>query len=121
DDAHDGRAPMTPTGLAVPLRGRSDMANIIDTTRIGRCIVFSREHLKQARAAGDEIRAMQWHAVMDEYIDAWPRSAGSSIPPPAPRSAASVPAIAGGPAGSGPVKSISCPSTICSHIASRNA
>ncbi|HEY1842370.1 MAG TPA: hypothetical protein VGG53_19570 [Mycobacterium sp.] len=51
------------------------MATIIDTTRIGRCIVFAREHLKQARAAGDEIRAMQWHAVMDEYIDAWPRSA----------------------------------------------
>jgi hypothetical protein len=58
-----------------PVRGRSDMATIADTTRIGRCLVFVRDHLNQARAAGDEIRAMQWHAVMDEFIDAWPRSA----------------------------------------------
>jgi hypothetical protein len=66
---------MTPTGLSFPCRGRSEMATIADTTRIGRCLVFVRDHLNQARAAGDEIRAMQWHAVMDEFIDAWPRSA----------------------------------------------
>jgi hypothetical protein len=47
---------------------------ITDTTRIGRCLMFVREHLEQARAAGDEIRAMQWDAVMDRFIDAWPRS-----------------------------------------------
>lgn len=51
------------------------MATTANTTRLGRCLVFVGEHLKQARAAGDEIRAMQWHAVMDQYIDAWPRSA----------------------------------------------
>ena len=44
-----------------------------DTTRIGRCLMFVREHLEQARAADDEIRAMQWDAVMDRFIDAWPR------------------------------------------------
>jgi hypothetical protein len=46
---------------------------ITDTTRIGRCLMFVREHLEQARAADDEIRAMQWDAVMDRFIDAWPR------------------------------------------------
>jgi ABC-type uncharacterized transport system permease subunit len=51
------------------------MAMIMDTTRIGRCLIFVGEHLKQARAAGDEVRALQWHTVMDEFIDAWPRSA----------------------------------------------
>jgi hypothetical protein len=35
--------------------------------------MFVREHLEQARAADDEIRAMQWDAVMDQLIDAWPR------------------------------------------------
>jgi ABC-type uncharacterized transport system permease subunit len=51
------------------------MATTSNATRIGRCLVFVGEHLKQARAAGDEVRAMQWHAIMDQYIDAWPRSA----------------------------------------------
>ena len=46
---------------------------ITDAARIGRCLMFVREHLRQARAADDEIRAMQWDAVMDEFIDAWPR------------------------------------------------
>jgi hypothetical protein len=36
--------------------------------------MFVREHLEQARAADDEIRAMQWDAVMDRFIDAWPRA-----------------------------------------------
>jgi hypothetical protein len=49
------------------------MATITDTTRIGRCLVFVREHLKQARAADDEIRVMKLDAVMDQFIDAWPR------------------------------------------------
>jgi hypothetical protein len=49
------------------------MAMLTDTTRISRCLVFVREHLNEARAADDEIRAMQWHAVMDQFIDAWPR------------------------------------------------
>jgi hypothetical protein len=66
---------MTPTGLSFRVEGGQIMATITDTTRIGRCLVFVRDHLNQARAAGDEIRAMQWHAVMDEFIDAWPRSA----------------------------------------------
>jgi hypothetical protein len=43
------------------------------TTRIGRCLIFAREHLQQARAAGDQIRAMQWETVMDQFIDALPR------------------------------------------------
>jgi hypothetical protein len=64
---------MTPTGLSFPCRGRSDMATIADTTRIGRCLMFAREHLKEARAADDEIRVMKWDAVMDQFIDAWPR------------------------------------------------
>jgi len=51
------------------------MATIADTTRIGRCLVFVCDHLNQARAANDEIRVMQWHAVIDQFIDAWPRSA----------------------------------------------
>jgi hypothetical protein len=49
------------------------MATTTDTTRIGRCLVFAREHLEEARAADDEIRAMKWDAVMDQFIDAWPR------------------------------------------------
>ena len=46
---------------------------ITDTAWIGRCLLFVREHLEEARAADDQIRAMQWDAVMDELIDAWPR------------------------------------------------
>jgi hypothetical protein len=46
---------------------------ITDTARIGRCLLFVREHLEQARAADDEVRAMQWDAVMDQFIDGWPR------------------------------------------------
>ena len=49
------------------------MATTTDTTRIGRCLIFVREHLKEARAADDDIRAMKWDAVMDQFIDAWPR------------------------------------------------
>jgi hypothetical protein len=49
------------------------MATQTDTARIGRCLVFAREHLKEARAADDQIRAMKWDAVMDQFIDAWPR------------------------------------------------
>jgi len=55
------------------------MATIADTTRIGRCLVFVRDHLNQARAAGDEIRAMQWHAVMDEFIDGRRRHADAEF------------------------------------------
>ncbi|HZE16965.1 MAG TPA: hypothetical protein VE197_15390 [Mycobacterium sp.] len=53
------------------------MATTTDTTRIGRCLTFAREHLEQARAAGDDIRVMQWDAVMDQLIDAWPRRQAS--------------------------------------------
>jgi hypothetical protein len=49
------------------------MATTTDTTRIGRCLVFAREHLEEARAADDDIRVMKWDAVMDQFIDAWPR------------------------------------------------
>jgi hypothetical protein len=49
------------------------MATLADATWIGRCLVFAREHLKEARAADDQIRAMKWDAVMDQFIDAWPR------------------------------------------------
>lgn len=49
------------------------MATTTDTTRIERCLIFVREHLNQARAADDQIRAMQWDAIMDQFIDAWPR------------------------------------------------
>ena len=64
---------MTPPVFLSPRRGRSDMATKIDTARIGRCLVFAREHLKEALAADDQIRAMKWDAVMDQFIDAWPR------------------------------------------------
>jgi hypothetical protein len=50
------------------------MATTTDTTRIGRCLVFAREHRKQACAADDLIRVMKWDAVMDQFIDAWPRA-----------------------------------------------
>ncbi|MDT5019506.1 MAG: hypothetical protein QOG47_1691 [Mycobacterium sp.] len=49
------------------------MATMTDTTRLGRCLMFVREHSKEARAADDEIRVMKWNAVMDQFIDAWPR------------------------------------------------
>ncbi len=49
------------------------MATKTDTTRLGRCLMFVREHLKEARAADDQIRVMKWDAVMDQLIDAWPR------------------------------------------------
>ena len=58
----------------LPASREAAMATTItDTTRIGRCLIFVREHLEQARAADDQIRAMQWDAVMDQFIDAWPR------------------------------------------------
>jgi len=49
------------------------MATMTNTTRLGRCLMFVREHAKEARAADDEIRVMKWDAVMDPFIDAWPR------------------------------------------------